>query len=115
MKFNDKVNVKEEIFVRHMKAGYIMRRVIIDGSSYKCPDTGMTMCYNMQGDYIGDAKTARFLCGTKGIAPELREPTHNTCSIGFSKQDNQWYGWSHRAICGFSNKQDAINFADSVS
>ena len=32
-----------------------------------------------------------------------REITENlTHGVGFSPKDNKWYGWSHRAIYGFS-------------
>ncbi len=36
-----------------------------------------------------------------GIKPEKIDPSHNVCSIGFSEKEQRWYGWSHRAICGF--------------
>ncbi len=42
-----------------------------------------------------------------GIAPELRTGTSNTCSIGYSAKERRWYGWSHRAACGF-RKGDRI-------
>lgn len=61
----------------------------------------MRAAVNAAGDYIGDEETARFLCEQRGIAPELREPTNNVCSIGFCEAEQKWYGWSHRAICGF--------------
>ena len=37
-----------------------------------------------------------------GIQPQLRGPDHNVPSIGFSEKEQKWYGWSHRAIYGFS-------------
>ena len=58
-------------------------------------------CYTVNGDYIGDEKTAHFLCCKKGIRPEKISPEHSICSIGFSKKEKKWYGWSHRAIYGF--------------
>lgn len=57
--------------------------------------------YNCAGAYIGDEKTARYLCDEKGICPELARPTHTVCSIGFCEAEQKWYGWSHRAIYGF--------------
>lgn len=95
-------------------------------------------CYNLKGDWIGSFDTANYLCNTKGIAPEKRHSFHVVCTIGYSKSQNKWYGWSHRAICGFTigdklyteglkkadmktiknmdeAKQAAINFADSVN
>ena len=32
---------------------------------------------------------------------EFSKPSNTVCSIGFSQRDQKWYGWSHRAICGF--------------
>lgn len=56
---------------------------------------------NMNGDYIGDKRDARFLCEKLGISPERNSMTHSVCSIGRSSKDGKWYGWSHRAIHGF--------------
>ncbi len=47
--------------------------------------------------------------------PELAEPDHKFKSIGKSKKDGKWYGWSHRAIHGFPTRQQAKKFARSVS
>lgn len=63
--------------------------------------TPITACYNKAGQYIGDYKTARYLCETLGIAPEVSKTGHSVCSIGFSEKDGKWYGWSHRAHFGF--------------
>jgi len=65
----------------------------------------MTTCYTNNGDWIGNEKTAKFLCKKKGIAPEHITPMEpyvlQPCSIGFCEKDQKWYGWSHRAIYGF--------------
>jgi len=57
--------------------------------------------YTPTGHYIGNPKTARFLIIRRGIKPELADPSHKVCSIGFCEKDQKWYGWSHRAIFGF--------------
>lgn len=58
--------------------------------------------YTPTGDYIGNKKTAHFLCTKRGIKPEKISPSCNkVCSIGFCEAEQRWYGWSHRAICGF--------------
>lgn len=57
--------------------------------------------YNLNGDYIGDKKTAHRLCVKYGIKPEKASLDHNVCSIGFSEKDQKWFGWSHRALFGF--------------
>ncbi len=59
------------------------------------------MAYTPKGDYIGNTKTADFLCRKRGIKPEVIDG-HQVCSIGFSSREQKWYGWSHRAIFGFS-------------
>lgn len=59
------------------------------------------LAYTPSGDYIGDTKTANFLCVKKGIKPEKADSDHKTCSIGFCEKEQKWYGWSHRAIYGF--------------
>ena len=49
------------------------------------------------------------------IDPEKASPSHKFNSIGKSKKDGKWYGWSHRAIHGFKTRSQAIKFARSVS
>ena len=64
-------------------------------------DMGSTMlAYTLDGGYIGDEKMAIFLTEKRGIVPEV-QPGHDVCNIGFSEQDQEWCGWSHRAIFGF--------------
>ena len=65
----------------------------------------LEVAYTLNGDYIGTPETAQRLCNERGILPEtipLSSADRNVCSIGFSAQDQKWYGWSHRAIYGFS-------------
>lgn len=61
----------------------------------------MQTAYTVGGDYIGDVDRAKALCDEHGIMPEKCSPADPVCSIGFSRKDGKWYGWSHRAICGF--------------
>jgi hypothetical protein len=61
----------------------------------------MNAVYNADGIYVGDTETADYLA-SKGILPEGRTTRSSVCSIGFSAKDQKWYGWSHRAIFGFS-------------
>ena len=86
---------------RKFKAGFVIRWELIDGSEYGGDDTVMRSAYTLNGDYIGDWKTAYRLCTKRGIKPELRTDTSNVCSIGWCEQEGKWYGWSHRAIYGF--------------
>lgn len=62
----------------------------------------MQSAYTVGGDYIGNEKTAEMLCDDYGIYPEKASPEDDVCSIGFSRKDRKWYGWSHRAIYGFT-------------
>lgn len=57
--------------------------------------------YNANGDYIGNVDDFRKLVVEKGIIPETYDD-NSVCSIGKSIKDDKWYGWSHRAIYGFS-------------
>ena len=77
--------------------GYIYRREIVDDSEYGGDgNLEMVNCYSSDtGQWIGDAKTARFLCKKLGI----RQIQNH--SLGFNEGEQKWYGWSHRAICGF--------------
>jgi hypothetical protein len=90
--------LKEKVF----KAGFVLRTEIIESPCVGEPLTHTwTMAYTPDGDYIGDYKMANYLCVKRGIQPILRLQTSHVCSIGFSNKDGKWYGWSHRAICGF--------------
>ena len=58
---------------------------------------------NVDGGYIGDEETYRFLVEKKKlILIQKVKPSNCTCSIGYSPAENKWYGWSHRAIHGFT-------------
>lgn len=45
-----------------------------------------------------EAAKSSLIYGDK-IAQHLK---NKTCSVGFSPSENKWYGWSHRAIYGFT-------------
>lgn len=93
----------ETIFVqKYPEHGYEVRTEIVDNPEEGCDPITMRSAYTTSGDYIGDHQTATFLCEEKGIAPELIDSEHNVCSIGFCVTEQKWYGWSHRAIFGFS-------------
>jgi hypothetical protein len=57
--------------------------------------------YAPDGSYIGAEKDVRYLVEDLGIAPQLAHKGDKVCSIGWCEKDQKWYGWSHRAICGF--------------
>lgn len=37
-----------------------------------------------------------------GIKPQKSPKGGDVCCIGFSEKEQKWYGWSHRAMCGFT-------------
>lgn len=88
---------------RYEKHGYELRYEIwkIKGDDSDPDGTPITVAYTLDGDYIGDSKTAYFLCVKRGIKPEKISAGRNVCSIGFCEKEQKWYGWSHRAIYGF--------------
>ncbi len=98
----DKHEDREVLRVRRFKAGYEVRDELVKGDEYGCADFEMKVAYTPTGDYIGDSKRAHRLCRKWGIAPEKIAPSRNVCSIGFSEDSQKWYGWSHRAMCGFA-------------
>lgn len=94
--------IKEILSERRFKAGYIVRKEIIDGSSWGGGDMEMTRAYNLNGDYIGTSVDAYRKARRFGIRSfEKIEDDHSVCSIGFSPEEQKWYGWSHRALYGF--------------
>ena len=93
---------KKVLSERHYKVGYVVRTELVDGKEFGMDDFEMKSAYTPSGDYIGNPKDARFLVAKKGISPERRTPDSNVCSIGFNEEEQKWYGWSHRAIFGFS-------------
>jgi len=66
-----------------------------------CEKTEMVAAYGVDGGYIGGVNDLLWLVGKRGIKPERINKESNACSIGFSEDDQKWYGWSHRAIFGF--------------
>lgn len=70
--------------------------------------------YTPIGERIGEPRWAHRLCKIMGIRPQIRQKLLTdakrianlrgeiTCSIGFCKREQKWYGWSHRAIFGFA-------------
>jgi hypothetical protein len=61
----------------------------------------MISFYAQDGGYIGNVDGFKRLVDHWGILPEKAEAKDKVCSIGKSFKDGKWYGWSHRAICGF--------------
>lgn len=105
----DAVEVQIEVLkTRKYKAGYEVRteRITWDGDDAVILKSAYTVPDNR---YIGSSVRAHRLIAICGIRPEPREPARpeanggrgRTCSIGFCEKEQRWYGWSHRAFCGF--------------
>ena len=52
--------------------------------------------------YIGNEESAKVICKKYGIIPEPSKEGDNVCEVGFCLSENKYYGWSHRAIAGFT-------------
>lgn len=97
---------------------YVVKEEVIENGLYtkvttkggKWTDEPMETCSefsyyfsNVDGGYIGGESEFKFLTKKKKlILIQKAESKHNTCSIGYSIKENKWYGWSHRAIYGFT-------------
>jgi len=90
----------KKLSTRNYKVGYKVQVRLVDGKPYGSKDIKVKQAFTPEGKYIGTPKMANLLVNKKGITPELASKTDNVCSIGKST-DGKWYGWSHRAICGF--------------
>lgn len=55
---------------------------------------------SIDGSYIGTVEYADEI-KARGIAAQSRDGQQRVASIGFCEAEQKWYGWSHRAICGF--------------
>lgn len=73
---------------------YTIANELVDGIT-------LVSAYTPSGDYIGDLELAHKLCYELGIVPEKADPAHSICTIGYSERQGKWFGWSHRAMCGF--------------
>ena len=89
--------------IRYEKIGVRDGKPIIMRGAYTIPE----------GYYIGRSRFAYRLWKRYGIKPQIIHD-EEVCSIGFSERDQKWYGWSHRAICGFSIG-DEIKEGDSTN
>jgi hypothetical protein len=109
----------------YKKWGFQLQYWLIDGTKWGSNSFESTRAVTWpEGYYIGNSKTAYRICVKRGIRPQpieipehkeplpnqeakdllLEEPRDNApvCSIGYNKKQRKWYGWSHRAMYGFS-------------
>lgn len=56
----------------------------------------------IDGGYVGDPEDAYRLMQQGIIDVQKAHSKNKVCSIGLHPEKKKWYGWSHRAMCGFS-------------
>ena len=121
---------KIEKIQRHPKYGYVVL-TYYTGSEFGSEPFLMSSAFSTpEYHYLGDAKTAKFICKKMGLKPHMQTEEEeeraryilnmdwdekaklmlsgfekiflaNPASIGWSEKEQKWYGWSHRAIYGF--------------
>jgi len=87
---------KEEVLKEYK---LVIKKVSVNGDK----PVIMQEIRTMEDKYVGvldDAQIKSLF--TQGILPETDYRDNNVVSIGKSYKDDKWYGWSHRAMCGFS-------------
>ena len=101
------------VFKEEPRDGYVYRHEQWDSSGLVSDLITMDVAYSIiDGSYIGDIKEAERLRNKYGVVPEAI-PGTQVSSIGYSDKDGKWYGWSHRAIYGFSIG-DTVTEGDST-
>lgn len=127
-------DIIEVLSIKKYKAGYEVREERISSHLENEPKDHtfiMKSAYTPSGDYIGNPKTAYFLCKKRRIKPEKAYPSDNVCSIGFCEREQKWAGYSHRALVlfgigdklfdenwipeGASNERDECGFLIAVN
>jgi len=68
--------------------------------NYENGQRRLTKIVSKDGGYVGTKQIFKGMA-RRGIVPELANKQNKVCSIGFCKKEQKWYGWSHRALCGF--------------
>ena len=101
MKYKECIIVRER---KYKSRGYVLRDEDVLSHFEDKPAGHRVLlkrhAYTFDGAYIGRSVFAYHLW-KRGIIPELKNSDSTICSIGFCEREQKWYGWSHRAICGF--------------
>lgn len=104
---------KELLSTRKYKAGYEVRKYRCSGEDAAGgPDMVMRSAFTTDGGYyVGNSKWAYRIFRVRGLS-EVQPSSQaehgdanggfgHTCSLGYSRLEEKWFGWSHRAIYGF--------------
>lgn len=97
---------------RRFKAGYQIDTMLVDnlpymGRPYKkyAQARGRFMIMRVarthSGAYIGNSRWAHRIFVNWGLIDVQPSELGQTCCVGFSPASKRWFGWSHRARCGF--------------
>lgn len=65
------------------------------------PGVKMIFVYNKDNKYIGTLQDFEMYIKKFGLSQIQTYNNKDVCSIGFSEENQRWYGWSHRGICSF--------------
>lgn len=86
--------VSDEEIMRDEEHGYIIHKVATKLS----PDHPYEIATNLEGEFIGTPAEAELFCVKLGLYPQS-SPNNDSdvCCIGYSKDEDGWSGWSHRA------------------
>lgn len=88
----------------YKKHNYVRRVELIDQTDFGGTEPlEMILYYSLDtGHWIGSQNHAMFLCKKMKLREiQKAKKTHCVATIGYDKQQKKWFGWSHRAICGF--------------
>ncbi len=100
----DGKRVKRTLGIRRFKIGYEVHAIEYSNAQYGGKGTLiMKEALTPHGCYVGNTKWAHRLYNRFGMSKvQPADKEDNVCSIGFCASERKWYGWSHRAMCGFS-------------
>lgn len=104
---------KELLSTRKYKTGYEIRKYLYsEEDAAGGSDMVMRSAFTTDGGhYVGSPKWAYMIFRTKGLSDvQPSRPVGDidanggfgyTCSVGYSRLEEKWFGWSHRAMYGF--------------
>ena len=93
--------MQERILSEEAMGPLIRRHVVCSMDGDESHPVEMDAVFAVDGGYVGNVEDAQRLLD-RGILPQLAGHNDRTCSIGFCAREQKWYGWSHRAMHGFS-------------
>lgn len=93
--------MQTEVVSIEQRDGYEIRHEWVWQDGQENEKVMLNNAYTPTGEYIGGPRMAFYLIVVLGIRPEYRTEHSNVCTVGYSAKHEKWFGWSHRAICGF--------------